>query len=151
MSHSELLFATALSLAAASGCSLVEPTSCTDDYRFHTIDVTREVATTDDATALVVEGCLEDQCKTAVPEASGRIDFDVQLGDSGPFEGSVGAGSDAGKQRVTVRFSVGEKTANATSALVLRIKRGDATLLDETATVQWSDDDCHPTPASTKL
>ena len=38
-----------------------------------------------------------------------------------------------------------------TELVRLVVKKGDATLLVENATVRWSDDECHPRPLSKAL
>lgn len=143
-----ILLATTLPFLAAIGCTTRE---CTEEYRYHTITVTRDVATTSEIGALGVEGCVEGHCQTGIPDASGNLTFESDASSWPPFEGSITSAGDPGKWRVTLRFSVGEGRASDTTELTLRVKRGDETLLEEKATVQWSNDDCHPTPKSLQL
>lgn len=134
-------------LATLGGCGL-EGTSCTAELRFHTIEVTREIATTEPADKLLVEACAASRCAAGVtPAASGTISFPSSFSE-GPVSGSIAATADPGKKVVTVSYTVMESSK---SELVLRIKRDDTVLLDDKARVLWSDDECHPTPTSTKL
>lgn len=151
MNLRDIFVAGALSVIGLGGCSVFESKGCTDELRIHTIEMTRELTTSDAPDALSIEACLDDQCRSAKPAASGDISFDDRLGSVGATTGSVGAAADPAKRQVTVRYSVPEGSANATSELQLRVKKDATTLVDERATVRWSDDECHPSPNTTKL
>lgn len=140
-----LLAAASLSIVAEAGC---KSNDCTAEDRVHTIEVTRDFSTTDAATSLQVEACLGSQCKTATPAADGTFTITKPLGELGPTNGTVTASADPTNKRVSVSYGILESSLEP---LVLRVKRGAVTLLDETATVSWDDEECHPAPRSTKL
>lgn len=119
---------------------------CSFDFRTYSFEMTREVVTSSAVDALVIEACLGSTCRSASPTATG--DLVLSSAFIGPAGGAVGPTGDPAKKRVSVIYSVGEGSADV---VVLRVRSGDALLLDESTATRWTDDDCHPEPLSQKL
>ena len=146
--HSTVLSASLFQATLLAGCS---DERCTFAEIHHRVEMTREVGTTGTGGTLVVEACVGSTCTSASPGPSGALSFasgsEHGVG-QGPTGGFVETNAASAKTTIRVTYSILE---NSTELVRLGAKRGDATLLEATAAVRWSADECHPRPLSPTL
>jgi hypothetical protein len=141
----------AASFASAVSCTTASK-ACTTDLRFHRVEMSREVAATAPKAPLRVEACVATRCATANAAADGTLGFATEAGGNGASGGSLTAGPEPGKMRLVVTFNVQEGERNAKTPLLVRVlDSSGATVHESTAQIEWNDDVCHPSPASTTL
>ncbi|MCW5835047.1 MAG: hypothetical protein KIS78_21785 [Labilithrix sp.] len=150
-----VVFALALT-PAVTGCSSVfDDAACTLDARSYPIEVARDVAFAfDDAAKLTVEACAtrEGQTPTCTSAAATPSGERFSLGGSlEAVEGSL-TRTDDGGTRLLLTVHVGEGAPGSTTAVRVRVlDDAEREVLKAEGSVRWSDEDCHPTPSTSKI
>lgn len=150
------LVALVMATLATSGCSSVfDDAACTLDARSYPIEVSRDVPFAfAEAAKLVVEACATREgqtptCTLAPATASGER---FTLG--GSLEAVSGSltKSDDGNTRLSLTVNVGEGAPSSTTLVTVRVLDDtERELVKAEGPVRWSNDDCHPTPDTTKI
>lgn len=138
-----LLLGLVLASPLAVGCG--EEHSCTFEERGYVVEMKRPLLVADGPLdTFTVEACVDDRCTTGTSDASGTLSFSRR--EDSATDGKI----DRTGQTIRVMFQLSEHSAE-TTAFVLRVKRGDTRLIEEQATLEWTDDGCHSAPVKTSL
>ncbi len=147
---------------AASGCSSVfDDAACTLEARSHPIEVSRDVPFAfAEAAKLGVEACAmrEGQTPTCTLVTATATATATAAGERFALGGSLEAVSgsltktDDGNTRLSLTVNVGEGAPSSTTLVTVRVlDDAERELVKAEGPVRWSNDDCHPTPDTTRI
>ncbi|MBX3198079.1 MAG: hypothetical protein KF894_08035 [Labilithrix sp.] len=145
----------ALALAGTGCSSVFDDAACTLDARSYPVEVARDVAHAfADAAKLTIEACAtrEGQTPTCTSAAATPSGERFSLGGSlEAVEGSL-TRTDDGNTRLLLTVHVGEGAPGSTTTLRVRVlDDAEREVLSAEGAVRWSDEDCHPTPSTSKI
>lgn len=122
-----------------------EPQVCTDVLLSYDLEMKRPLIVDGALGELSVEACVDGRCVSGVADESGVISFDPKDSHDNASEGTI----DRAGQTIRVTFSLLER--DATTRVVLRVRRGDQQLLEEIGNVHWAEGECHSSPEATSI
>ena len=144
------VFAAATTVISTTACST---TTCTTEVRYYTVELNRTVTASSAMPGeLTLEVCIGNGgsgCSRFAVLADGRV---ASGSESFPVLSGVVTSNGSGALTFALKVRVGEHSPSA--PLAVTVKATDTSrrlVLDTTASVTFSEDECHPAPTSTSF